>query len=327
MKPRDAFPILEKALGESEERFRVFEELTKAQQKIVRDTVASVDGEFAFGTLHSLGLPQRLYYLRRWCGLDPPTILERKAGKWPAWKWIKAAQREEVTEAKAIAALTKALSKDDVFALCARAVEHQFDSFKDYDFFGHEERTYEGDAACFEVMSATMRFLAALVAATDAERFAEIAMKVDGPKPIATVAALALARSTTTFPDRFLGLAEKIGSPTSDVPVGPLMREVVETVAPSARDAFIEAFAPLFVTGSAIVVKNHKEREVPALASGWLYADLCASPRVVKGVAADVARWDQVVMKRPTKDAITILEKANSPLFAPTIAALKKRKK
>jgi hypothetical protein len=277
--------------------------------------------------LHSHGLPQRLYYLRRWCGLDAPTILERQAGKWPAWKWVKAATRGEVSEREAIAALTKALSKTEVLDLCVRAVEPQFDLFKDYDFFGHEERTYEGEPACYEVMARAMRFFAALAATSGAEELASIAEKIDGKTPVATIAALALTRTSKTFPKRFLGLAKKLASPTSDVPLGPLLREVVETISPDARDAFLADFAPLFVTGRSIVVKNHKEKELPALASGWLYADLCASRRVAKGVADDVGRWDEVKTSRPTKDAIAILERAKSPLFTPTIAALKKRKK
>ena len=75
------------------------------------------------------------------------------------------------------------------------------------------------------------------------------------------------------------------------------------------------------------LVKNHKERQVPALLGAWLYADLCPSPRIAKQIADDVARWDEVYGPRPTKEAIAILERANSPIFAPTIAALKKRKK
>src|SRR5258706_8715056 len=117
-KPKKPDPLaaIAEAFDVSDERFLLFEKLSRKQQALVRAVFGAIE-DAPFYTLVQLGLPP-LASLRRWAGLEPPTLFERAAGRWPVWKWLKAATIDEVAATDAIAAVTSALTPDEIGELC-----------------------------------------------------------------------------------------------------------------------------------------------------------------------------------------------------------------
>jgi hypothetical protein len=135
-----AYQRLVTALGVSQERYRVFEALTAAQQATIRDVFGKTIIELITSRhdVGALGLPP-VVRLRSWCGHDGQTELEQLAGVWPVWKWLMAARLGEVTEAQAVEALTASKARAALPEIAWMACH----PFYDYGLWG-EVLQYEG---------------------------------------------------------------------------------------------------------------------------------------------------------------------------------------
>ena len=216
-----AYQRLAKSLGESLERYRVFEELSKAQQATIRDVfkttiVGLITSRHDVG---KLGMPPDCR-LRSWCGHSPPSELERLAGAWPVWKWLMEARAGGVTEAQAVGAITKAVSRPAFLEIAWMAC----DPFYDYGFWG-DVLQYEGGERLAGATQANMvRLLGRLVDEASWDSAVAFANRVKKEKrephvwsqALAAIAASALARyanrTSKPIPTVFAPLAKLAGA-------------------------------------------------------------------------------------------------------------------
>ncbi|MBA3398046.1 MAG: hypothetical protein H0T89_35805 [Deltaproteobacteria bacterium] len=149
---------LAKVLGKSKERYRLHSDLTEAQQTVIAESLGVDDEYMARFDLESLGLPP-FTSLRRWAGLAPASPLELRAGKWPVWKWLKAASRGEIKDAAAITAIGKALDAQQIAELCRIVRDEAFD----YDLFDNQLRDRKGEIEANALHARMARLFAALL--------------------------------------------------------------------------------------------------------------------------------------------------------------------
>lgn len=341
-----ALADLTKAFGRSDERYRLFSELTNAQQALVRE-VASIE-DLPFYAVVGLGLPP-LQSLRRWAGTQPPTLLEKMAGKWPVWKWLKAATIDDLDSAKAIAAVTNALSAAEISDLCMLvSTIAWFDEA--YDLFGKERNGLRGELVGGPFAVGVIRLLGALVDASGDDAALVFAKRVEKALAdesrmfIGAIATFALAararRKGEAFPKEFYGLAAEEADSLPGWKLREGMRDIIELIPANDRDAFLTEFSPWFGTSTLLSIEKGKERKVPCLLHGWLYADLCPNERVAKGMVDNVVKWDRD--PKPVADAIAMFVKvgpvciphlkaamktSRSPVLAKALAALESTSK
>lgn len=322
---KDALEAVEKALGRSDERFRVFEDLSAAQQKLIRDAFAPIPDDMPWNKLQLHGLPP-IASLRRWAGIDPPTILERRAGTWPVWKWLKAAVRQEIDRGEAIAALAKELGVNGVVELAVT-----LDKLRDegaYDLFDTILKSLRGDVEANAHAARVVRFVGDVIDAAGegaAVEVAKRAVEADSYGALAAYATFALVararRRGEPFPREFYEMSTHINSPGPGVYVREAARDVLELIPMADRDEWIVELAPYFVASFDHPVKNGKELDVPVAIQGWLYADLCPSERALKGMAADLARWHENSDPKPLDQAVAMLAKIGADKVLPYLKA------
>jgi hypothetical protein len=313
-KPRAA--ELSKVFPISDERFLLFDKLTPTEQALVRDAAGGEPVEFY--KLVVRGLPPWASLLR-WSGQAPATLLERTADTWPVWKWLKAATRDEVETDRAIAAVCRALSATEIADLCMQvSTPDTFDEA--YDLFGKELNGNRGEAFGNPFAVRVIRLLAALVDASGNDAALGFATRVERQLAsesqmfIGAIATFALAararRRGEAFPKAFYTLAAKKADSLPGRKLREGMRDIVELIPMEDRDAFLEKFSPWFMTSSLLSIDKGKERKVPCLLHGWLYADLCPTDRVARGMVENIARWDRD--PKPVAEALAMVTKVGA---------------
>lgn len=168
---------LVKVLGASDERYRDFDALTARQQKAIRTAFRTVVvEELAARGLAALGLPPAVR-LRSWCGHSPPTVLERRAGRWPVWKWLKAAIAGSITSDEAITTIVATVTPDEILTLAGKACT----AFYDYDLWGRDLDARRAGAPLTRQEARVARLLGALVDAAGEDAATQLARVASQP--------------------------------------------------------------------------------------------------------------------------------------------------
>lgn len=307
----------EQALGESKERYRLFEDLTAKQQAAVREAYPQLDPYEHFRHFERLGIPPR-GALARWAGIESLGLLEQRAGKRPVWKWLKAALESERERGGG------AYARKDrcIGARVAHLLRNE--DANDYEFWPREKNTLR---EIVDGCANTVRLLAALIDAQDAAvSFAkrvqrEIAKETQyalGAVSLFALAARARRRGETIDKQFFnLGLELERMGPYREL--GGHVREVFEAIAPAEREAFFDEYGMYFVAIEEDEIRNGRSVEVPTLKRGWLVADLVPTKKVAKAMIESVADWDHYpkakqaaldVIKKVGPICVPFLEKA-----------------
>ena len=315
---------LRKALGYSKERYRLFAKLTKAQQQAVRDVYRDLHPREHWGNYELLGVPPPPA-LGRWAGIEPPTILEQSAGKWPVWKWLKAASRGEVDVNVAARAVAGVLDQKQIadlaIATCVRAADDP-----DYELW---TRWVDTERELTEGTAGTIRALAALIDASGDDAAIQFAERVEREKQsafyLAAVATFALAararRKQQPFPKRVYELASKADDLAYDARLHDTIRDVFEVIPMAEREAFLEKYGMRFDILEEEEIINGRTKETPMLFFAWHVADLVPTQQVLEGLVAVAAAYE-----RPPKQAILDVFAHVGPPVAPYLeAALKDR--
>jgi len=319
---------LAKELGKSKERYRLFRDLKKEQKAAVVEIFKAIREDVWHEDLGAFGLPP-LPAIHRWAEMEAPSLLERGAGKWPVWKWLKAATRGEVDERKAIGAIEKSLGEGDTSAL-VRLIVTRAD---DYDLFDRNAKHERGERYADENAEKVIRFLAALVDASGddaAIAFAERAQAHLAKKAefwLAAIATFALTvrakREHEPFPERFEKLAAEANFLGQGCLLRRSMREVVELIPPKRREAFLDAYAPNFAESYFEEIKNGREYEVPCLLHRWWFVDLIASEDTAETAIETIFDWDDDPKpKQETIDALVSI----GPVAIPALKKAAKKK-
>lgn len=308
-----AMERLEKALGESKERYRLFEALTAKQQAAIREAYAQLDPYEHFRRFERLGIPPR-GALARWAGIEPAGPLEQRAGQWPVWKWLKAALEGEIDNAAAVRALAKIDASDLAWLICLRDVDAN-----DYEFWPREKNTLRENV---DGCANTVRLLAALIDAADvAVPFAkrvqrEIAKETQ--YALGAVALFALAararRRDEMIDKQFFNLGLELERMGPYRELGSHVREVFEAIAAEEREAFFDEYGMYFVAIEEDEIRNGRSVEVPTLKRGWLVADLVPTKKVAAKMIEDVATWDHY--PKPKAAALDVIKKVG-PICVP----------
>lgn len=191
-----------------------------------------------------------------------------------------------------------------------------------HDLFGAGIKDDKGESVAMEHTARVLDFLGELlVRAGVAEAFAERAqaeLAKGAQFWLAAIASFGLAKHARKqrqpFPKRFLGLAAKSDFLGHGINIGAAMREVVGTIAPEDRDAFLEEYAPNASTSFNEEIKNNREYEKPCLLGRWHFADMAPSEATLRCLVADMASWDEE--PKPTKEVLAIIETIG-PAIAP----------
>lgn len=318
-----AMERLRKVLGESNERYRLFEELTSAQQAAIHEEYPRLARKGWQRRLEELGLPP-LGALARWAGIDPPTTWERKAGTWPIWKWLKAAANDEVKVEDAARAVTKALSVEEINELVWSLLGNSEDLLKHYNMWGDGLDHEVGESTMRAYTGRLLRVLGAILDGAGDDNALEFAKRAEAQKQernyfaMSTIAAFALAhrarRRSEFFPREYYALAKKADNLCFGVMLDRSFRDVVATIAEEDREQFLDDFGfYLTITYNEDRRKGRKV-EVPAVIHAWTFVDVVRTPKVMETVVETVAKTEH---KMPTEEVIEILSN-----FGPALAPI-----
>lgn len=304
---------LRKVLGESDERYRLFDKLTKAQQQAIRDEYPKLASEGWELRLEELGLPP-YSAIARWAGIAPATSWERNAGKWPVWKWLKAAAHDEVKVDDAANAVAKALTTDEVNELVWSLLGNSDDLLQHYNLWGEGLDDAQGESVMRAYTGRLLRLLAAILDGADDDNALEFAKRAKAQKKtrdyfaLSTLAAFALARRAQRrkepFPREYYAFAKEADNLCFGVMLDRSFRDVVATIPEKDREKFLDDF------GFHLTISYNEDRrkgrmvEVPALIHAWTFVDLVRTPKVMETVVDTVAETDE---KMPTDLVIEIL--------------------
>ncbi|MBA3459194.1 MAG: hypothetical protein H0T46_04480 [Deltaproteobacteria bacterium] len=314
---------LRKVLGESTERYRLFEKLTKSQQAAIRNEYPHLAPDGWQLRLESLGLPP-YGALARWAGIAPPTTWERNAGTWPVWKWLKSAAHDEAAVDDAAGAVAKVLTIDEVNDLVWSLIGNSDDLLVHYNMWGESLDHEFGETTASLYTGRLLRVLGALLDAAGDDVALDFATRAVAQKrkrdffALSTVASFALARRAQRrkepFPREFYKLAKDADNLCYGTKLDRSFREVVETIAEKDREKFLDDF------GFHLTITYNEDRrkgrlvEVPALIHAWTFIDVVRTPKVMKKVVETVAETNE---KMPTDQVVEILGG-----FGPSIAPI-----
>lgn len=314
---------LRKVLGESTERYRLFEKLTKAQQQAIRDEYPNLAPKLWERRLEELGLPP-CSALARWAGIAPPSSWERVAGSLPVWKWLKSAAHDEVKVDDAVRAVAKVLGTDEINELVWSLLGTSEALLKHYNMWGEGLDHEFGESTMNAYTGRLLRVLGALLDAAGEDNALQFATRAKAQKAsqnffaLESVAAFALGararRRKEPYPREHYDLAKKADNLCYGVKLDRSFRDVVSTIAEEDRETFLDD-AGFYLT----ITYNEDRRkgrmvEVPVLIHAWNFVDLVRTPKVMETVVETVAETDE---KMPTDQVIEILGG-----FGPAIAPL-----
>ncbi|CAN5854307.1 hypothetical protein BH11MYX3_BH11MYX3_10570 [soil metagenome] len=315
------------ALSVSNEGMKCFEAFSAKQRGLIREFIETLPADADPG-LTQFGLPPAAT-LPRWASLAPGGVAEKRAAKWPVWKWLTAALHDQAKPAAAIAAITKLLSPAEISDLCLAIA-----TTEDYQLFRDNKCGRYGETHASAHGLAALRLLGSLLDASGddaAIAFARRARKELAKRSrfhlgaIATWALIARARRRDeTFPQSFVDVAET----SSTVGYGfqihacPAYRDLLERMTPAQRSSFDRTLDRGFGVRTNTDHKNGREVRVPTLVGTWWYADLLPAKHVAAPMIEAITGWKaEPVPKQQVLDVVTAVGTACIPSLDRALAA------